>query len=833
MKTAVLKFPLFIALLVWAALAPRPASAQLPPDSYTINIKPGTNLIANHLDSGDNTLNQVLPVVASGSQLLKWDEASQTFHTDDYPGPLIGWIDSSGLPSTTTLGVREAAFLVNPGTTAYLLTISGNPRTNGPPPPLSRGAFHYVSRATKGTATFADFYCCNPTDDCSLGLRWNATTQSWLTNMFTACHWSPVEPTAAVGEGMVIWLPPVAQPLVVCPPDLTVFGCDPETPVSYRASYGTNRWISCFPPSGTLFARGTSNVTCTATNDCGTALSNSFKVTVRTPVARWPWPSPVPGIGIPVEPVGGATVVYPPAGSSSTGGPALEFIPNAVVPDSGIRLKPGPAQAITFTTVMDFNAPEGSGIDLAVPSSDPANPTNAILLSLKKGTNKTVVIQGTGFGNNPDNLCAIAVNTNGNLLPELTFTSSERATNPFVIIGAQPGVSNCHITVELNLLDGGLKVEWDGPIVPSATRKGWDGCIYGPDRPIKKGQARLYVGPPPFPGIPPGTELFIHATGLSEVIIEDASLTQGGRKWGDGHITLMKAYDDGPTARGVEFTPLADGGGVTIDTGYSASFDVRLLHLANGDSPGTEELLTRTIGPIRGLTNRPPPPFLDAMRFKASSLGGVECSADFSNLGSPTVLVQVLDHGVIVAERAGVPATLGDPILILPDWPARLGKLGGATPCRRGKPPILGAFTLTGGGLGLPDQTVMGDEFRVLAELAPAAPHPDYYSGFELLGSAGATWAVTQLQTTSALSPPTATITAGPDGLTIDGATEGFGYLGATSVTGPFYDLGVVASAVTGTNTTPIKLPPLRESPSLIFNVRESPTRCCRGGNPY
>src|SRR5205823_1787947 len=139
----------------------------------------------------------------------------------------------------------------------------------------------------------------------------------------------------------------------------------------------------------------------------------------------------------------------------------------------------------------------------------------------------------------------------------------------------------------------------------------------------------------------------------------------------------------------MEFKAFADGGGVHVDLGHSSSFNFRLTHFETGDIPTEEQLLTRTIGPIHGLTNRPPPPFLDAMLLQPTSdgTGGIDCSVDFNNIDSATVHVLIYNQGTLVAERTGVPAQLGQPVITLPDWPLALGKLGGATPCRRGKTP--------------------------------------------------------------------------------------------------------------------------------------------------
>ncbi|MBK8000752.1 MAG: hypothetical protein IPK15_19075 [Verrucomicrobia bacterium] len=92
----------------------------------------------------------------------------------------------------------------------------------------------------------------------------------------------------------------------------------------------------------------------------------------------------------------------------------------------------------------------------------------------------------------------------------------------------------------------------------------------------------------------------------------------------------------------------------------------------------------------------------------------------------PTVHVLLYSNGVLVAERTGVTGQLGLPLFTLPDWPLTLGKLGGATPCRRGTIK-LGTIRLPGGagfGFGEPETLVAADEFRIIAELPPAPRTP-------------------------------------------------------------------------------------------------------------
>jgi len=385
-----------------------------------------------------------------------------------------------------------------------------------------------------------------------------------------------------------------------------------------------------------------------------------------------------------------------------------------------------------------------------------------------------------------------AVNTNGNLLDSLTFTGAEiDATGVFDIL-FQPGVSNTHVTVELNLETGSVAVDISGPIAPAADgRKGWDGCIYGPDRPVKKPTSRVMLVPPVPPPAPPATELYMYASGVPEVGVEDPTVTASRRKWSDGHVTLMKAYDDGET---MEFRSFATGGGVHVDLGHAESFEMSLHKFEDGDIPDQDQLLTRTIGPI-ALTNRPPPPFLDALLLQGPS-NAVQCSADFNNLGSPTVRVMVLSNGVLVADHPGIEAHLGQTLLTLPEWPLTMGKLAGATPCRR---IIIKTGTIRlPGGAGAPfglaasgtEETVIGDEVRVVAELPPGAPHPDFYSAFEFITNDGPTWQVSDLQRTLACSPEPLTIARASDGIHITWSGEGFRLQGAEDVTGPWIDLG-------------------------------------------
>jgi hypothetical protein len=105
---------------------------------------------------------------------------------------------------------------------------------------------------------------------------------------------------------------------------------------------------------------------------------------------------------------------------------------------------------------------------------------------------------------------------------------------------------------------------------------------------------------------------------------------------------------------------------------------------------------------------------------------------------------------------------------------------------------------------------VIGDEFRILAEVPPGVPPPDYYyTGLDLFASDGPTWVVTNPQRILAC-PPTALSIApnGNGGIEVTWPDAAFRLQGAEQVTGPWYDLGA---------DSPVTVPP--EHPARFFRL--------------
>ncbi len=624
-------------------------------------------------------------------------------------------------------------------------------------------------------------------------------------------------------------------PKVVCPPDQVALTCGSNAVFHYSASaVGNAGALVCLPPSGSAFPLGVTTVTCTASNYSGTNVQCSFTVSVKPPPAHIGCPPPQLGLGIPFETVGGATATFRP---TEDGGPSINVFPAPASTNSGIRFKPGPAKSIRFTTVLDFTAPPGAGFEVFLPP-DPAHPNDPPILSVlrKSGGKGYCLKMNKRFADEPGaSMRAWSVNTNGDLLDPITFTPAEVESIGVCDINFQPGVTNCHLTVEINLADFSTSIEFDGPVVPVtptlARHKGWDGCIYGPDRPRPKPPktARVMMIPPMLPPGIPVTEATVRISGWPVMQIEEPALSLKGTNTFVGHITLLKAFDDASSelrrstnglngtvtllrafddGSGCEFAVVGTNGGIGLDLGASDSFNLKLTKYETNLPPG-EELLTRTIGPIRGLTNRPPPPFLDALLLHGAS-GGVECSADFSNIDSPLVHVLIYSSNVLVAQRFGLPGILGVPIVQLPDWPLALGKLGGPTPCRR--------IIIKHGGIGLPggaggagggfEETHYGDEIRIIASLPPGAPHPDYYGAFEFIATEGANWGVSDLQRTPACTPVPLHIDSSSGNTVITWSGDGFRLQGAVDAAGPWFDLGA---------ESPVSLPP--SYPARFFRL--------------
>jgi hypothetical protein len=581
-----------------------------------------------------------------------------------------------------------------------------------------------------------------------------------------------------------------------CPPNLYLVACSNGFAVAHYtvAAFGNLGPVTSTPPSGSVFPIGTNVVVCSATNTCGQVVTCSFNVIVRPP--RLKWDCVTKHIVIKTTPMGTALVRYPPDYGDDSG-PAIEFFNLGNSGEDGARLEFGPAETFAFTTVLDFTAPPGARVDLRIPPGH-GDASGRTLLTFVRGTNLTdswEIHRPRPPTEPPTNLYrAIAVDNFGTLFDSIALTAAELDTNLLSTISPMNGQTNAVVTVTLDARTHGLTIglpngNWS-PL--AAGRKGWDGCIYGPDRPRPKPPktSRLIFTPSASGSPVPLTGLDLVTSNLTVLAFENPTLSARENKddkWRDRHVTLLKAFDDG-TEAGVELVSFGGPGGAQVDLGHAADFQFRLRSLDNGPVANPEYLF-RLIGwPPGTTTNRPPPP-TNYWRLAAVDDGsGVpvfELAADFTQWGVSNVTVQLWNGSTLVAQTNRVPATLAGPLASLGAFPEIMGSPAlGVLSLARTNPFPVANFPGCGG-------VCTATEVRVLAELEAHSTPPTAYTGLEFGLADGMAMQVLDLQTTPACVPTALHVARTSSGITLTWAADGFRLQGAERVTGPWYDLGV------------------------------------------
>jgi hypothetical protein len=332
-----------------------------------------------------------------------------------------------------------------------------------------------------------------------------------------------------------------------------------------------------------------------------------------------------------------------------------------------------------------------------------------------------------------------------------------------------------------------------GNWTPDNARKGWDGCIYGnsPPRATKTNKtARVFLTPLPSPASAPITMLDLVVSNLATVAFDNPSITKSGRKWGDGHVTLMKAYDDG-NERGMEFYSLSDGGGVETELGYAANFDLHITSLDTNGLPPLEQQFAIRGWPPGTTTNRPPPPVIN-MRLTpdSSGLGGVQLGADFADWGVSTVTLQLWNGTTMVGETNHVPVGPGGTLATLGGFPGILGCPGVGVLSLSDTNPI---FVMSGMACG--STGCVGTELRIIAEPSTSYTPPLAYTGLNVTIGQDMDYLIHRLHTTPACAPMPLQVTPGTNGVTLSWTGDGFHLQGAETVGGPWYDLEVTSPA--------------------------------------
>lgn len=583
------------------------------------------------------------------------------------------------------------------------------------------------------------------------------------------------------------------QPTIICPPNLTLFTCTNYAIANFTpTAIGHTGTIVCSPPSGSAFPiNTTTTVTCTATNSCGASASCTFNVTVRPPHPKFGCFTKVIGI-ITYPPPTGRIIYLPDFPDGGKGVDLADFDGT-----DGIRFDLGPAQKFTFSTVLDFNAPTNASFELRLPpGGGTTTSTPLVRFERRCETNCgwAVRLAPEIVGDPTARLRAAAISDEGELFDSVTVDHAALETNLFAVIEPMDGNTSAVMTVTFDLITREVSFGLPGcDWTPSARHKGWDGCIYGNPRPRPTGTnktARVIITPPVSTPLPPITELSLTISNLATVAFDNPAITMSGRKWSDGHVTLMKAYDDGSES-GMEIYSTGAGGGVNAGLGHAASFVLRMTSLDVNGLPPLEQQFALRGWPPGTTTNRPPPPVINVrLAPDFSGLGGVHLGAEFVDWGVTQATLQLWNGTTLVAETNHLPADPAITLATLGGFPGILGCPGVGIVSLSDTNPIIVTSGLDCGSPGC-----AGTELRLIAETSTASTPPTAYTDLGVTIGEEMDYLIHRLQTSPACAPVPLQVTPTATGVTLTWSGDGFHLQGAESLEGPWYDLEVESPA--------------------------------------
>lgn len=161
-----------------------PAALQVGATSgcYTVVAPPGYSLIANQVNRGANTLNEILTNMPPGATVYQWINAGQRWQVASYDEAFRAWV-----PANFTLNPGEGAFFFNPGP-AFDLQFCGQRSVPILPVDLAPG-WNLVSRQIPEPGTYETVVGTTPLD-ATAAARWNPLLQSYsLFTYFEGLGW--------------------------------------------------------------------------------------------------------------------------------------------------------------------------------------------------------------------------------------------------------------------------------------------------------------------------------------------------------------------------------------------------------------------------------------------------------------------------------------------------------------------------------------------------------------------------------------------------------------------------------------------------------------------
>jgi hypothetical protein len=195
------------ALLSLAALAVGATAAVAQSNVYSINVVGYYNvvvpantplIVANQLNTTNNTLPGVIPVTVAGAQFQKFNGGFSAFTFDDADN---AWTpDASGV----TLAPGEGGFFRSPSATT--VTFVGEVPQGSLSNPLPQGFSIKGSQVPQaGTVSTLGY---TPAEG-DIFYKWNPATKQYTSHIFDPFFggWEPSEPSLAVGEAVFLFKP--------------------------------------------------------------------------------------------------------------------------------------------------------------------------------------------------------------------------------------------------------------------------------------------------------------------------------------------------------------------------------------------------------------------------------------------------------------------------------------------------------------------------------------------------------------------------------------------------------------------------------------------------
>ena len=215
---------------VWISPPPGGALPALPVN-YSGSVPAGLSLIANQLDHGSNTLNEILPGVPDGCVFFKYDNLTNRWTSSAYDAGSARWN-----PTNITLNPGEGGFIQCP--TAFSFVFTGQPHVPVLPVAIPAGAAYLLSRQTNDIGNYANIAGVPPASGAVL-YRWNNTDSSYTAYTYPS-DLSATDPALNIGES--VWISPSGT----LPPPVLLTSTNCVPPFINHAGFSSNVFTLSF-----------------------------------------------------------------------------------------------------------------------------------------------------------------------------------------------------------------------------------------------------------------------------------------------------------------------------------------------------------------------------------------------------------------------------------------------------------------------------------------------------------------------------------------------------------------------------------------------------------